>query len=159
MRAAGSQFAVRSAVRTANQIDLNEREPAHVCWVVDLIVRFVQAHRGHSRPEVDASRLGARYRTRARGEEEGRNPTPPRMADFDMLAISRAWGGLPRTPWPYGQILRSSYLPGYPRPEVACRLMHIAPGSWVRERNEALVLLAEALRRDAVWLVPAEAHR
>ena len=70
------------------------------------------------------------------------------------MAISRAWGHLPRTPWPLGQILRCSYLPGYPRPDVACRLMRIAPASWLRERNAALVLLAEILRRDAAWLAP-----
>ncbi len=154
---AGTHSAVRRQVRIAYQVDLNEREPAHLAWVVDLIERFVLTHRGGCRAEVDASLLGARYRPRSRGDQEGRTPRPALMSDADLLGLSRAWGTLPRTPWPYGQILRCSYLPGYPRPEVACRLMHIAPGSWVRERNEGLLLLAAILRRDAAWLVPAEA--
>lgn len=154
---AGTQPGVRNPVRIAYCVDLTEREPGHVAWVVHLIEAFVLSHRGARRVEVDASLIGAYYRPRSRGDGEGRTPRHVRMSDVDLLALSRAWGALPRTPWPFGQILRCSYLPGYPRPEIACRLMHIAPASWVRERNQALVLLAEILRRDAAWLVPAQA--
>lgn len=150
-----SQPAVRIGVRIARFPNLNAQEPARLAWVVDLILRFVDAHRGRGRPECDASGLGRAYRPRQRGDE-ARQPTPVRMSDTDLLAISRAWGRLPRTPWPWGQILRCAYLPGHPRPDVACRLMHIAPSSWVRERDQALQLLAEILRRDAPWLVPPE---
>ncbi len=152
---AGTHSAVRRQVRIAYQVDLNEREPAHLAWVVDLIERFVLAHRGGVSAEVDASGLGRFYRLRQRGDE-ARQPRLVRMPDGDLLAVSRAWGALPRTPWPWGQILRCAYLPGYPRPDVACRLMRIAPASWVRERNNALQALGEALRRDAAWLVPPE---
>lgn len=152
---AGSQFAVRSPVRIANQIDLNAPEPPSLGWVVDLIEGFRRAHRGGVSAEVDASGLGRFYRPRQRGDE-ARQPRLVRMSDGDLLAVSRAWGQLPRTPWPWGQILRCAYLPGYPRPDVACRLMHIAPTSWVRERNNALQALGDALQRDAAWLVPSE---
>lgn len=135
------------------KLDLNEREPEALRWVVDLIEQFVIAHRGGGSPGTDTSGLGRLYR-QPRGSEARRAPAPQTMRGADLLTLSRAWGGLPRTPWPYGQILRCSYLPGYPRPEIACRLMHIAPGSWVRERNEGLQLLAEILQRDAGWLTP-----
>ncbi|WP_297505645.1 hypothetical protein [Ferrovum sp.] len=135
------------------KLDLNVREPDSLRWVVDLIERFVIAHRGGKRAGVDTSGLGRVYR-QPRGVEVRRTPAPQTMRDAEVLAVSRAWGSLPHTPWPWGQILRCSYLPGYPRPEIACRLMHIAPASWVRERNAALALLGDALRRDAAWLVP-----
>lgn len=140
-------------LRDRARLDLNEPEPAELAWVVDLIERFVAAHRGGRGAAVDTSGLGRLYRPRVRSDA-ARAPAPQRMAERDLVALSRAWGGLPRSPWPWGQILRCSYLPGHPRPEVACRLMHIAPTSWVRERNVALAKLAEILRRDAVWLVP-----
>ena len=151
----GTQSAVRTKGRVAYSANLNAQEPAHLAWVVDLILRFVDAHRGRGRSECDASGLGRAYRPRQRGDE-ARQPQRVRMADADLLAVSRAWGKLPRTPWPWGQILRCAYLPGHPRPDVACRLMHIAPTSWVRERDQALLLLAEILRRDAPRLVPPE---
>ena len=153
---ARSHLAVRSSVRNANPLDLNAPEPPSLCWVVDLIEDFRRAHRGGVSAEVDASGLGRFYRPRERGDE-ARQPRLVRMSDADLLAVSRAWGRLPRTPWPWGQILRCAYLPGYPRPDVACRLMHIAPASWVRERNNALQALGDVLRRDAAWLVPPEA--
>lgn len=136
------------------ELDLNQREPDQLRWVVDLIERFVIAHRGGGHSAVDSSGLGRLYRPRSRGEG-ARAPAPQRMTDRDLLALSRAWAQLPRVPWPFGQILRCSYLPGHPRPEIACRLMHMRPDSWVRERNHALQLLAEILRRDAAWLAAA----
>ena len=143
---------------TRGAVDLNAPEPAELAWVVDLIVRFVQAHRGGRSAGYDTSGLGRLYRPRNR-DEAARSPNAQRLPDRDLMAVSRAWGQLPRTPWPFGEILRCSYLPGYPRPDVACRLMHIAPASWLRERNAALGRLAEILRRDAAWLAPARGGR
>lgn len=139
--------------RDRARLDLNEHEPAELAWVVDLILRFVDAHRGGSGGAVDTSGLGRLYR-QPRGAEARRSPGPSRMSDRDLVALSRAWAQLPRTPWPWGQILRCSYLPGHPRPEIACRLMHVLPEAWVRERNVALAKLAAILHRDAAWLVP-----
>ncbi len=138
---------------TRPRIDLNAPEPPALRWVVDLIALFVAAHRGGSASGVDTSGLGRLYRPRSRGES-ARTPAPQRMPDRDLLALSRAWAQLPRTPWPWGEILRCSYLPGHPRPHTACRLLRIEPTSWVRERDNALAVLAGILRRDAPHLAP-----
>ena len=137
--------------------DLNAAEPVELAWVAELLRLLGRSGRDSHAPECDASGLG-RYHRPPRNAEHRREPAPARLSRDDVLAVSRALGALPRAPWPYCQFLRCAYLPGYPRPAVACRLWHIQAASWVRVRNEALGLLAEVLRRDAPALARSLAH-
>lgn len=129
-------------------IDFNAPVPPELNSIEGKLIEFYRWSRLGLRIDVDASGLGAAYQPERGDIDERRQAIMPKIRDDEAMDISRALARVPENPIDWRMILRVHYLRQFQPPAIMCRkLRGVRAQTWVQERNNALHMVENIMRR------------
>lgn len=129
-------------------VNFNEKVPPELFDIEGKLIEFFRWSSLGLRVEVDASGIGGQYEPERGDLDDKRKPSLPKIRDDEAMDISRALYHVPRLPVDWHMILRVHYLRQFRPPVEMCRKIRgVRAQTWVQERNKALHMLQNIMRR------------